>query len=283
MVTSAALTAEETAAFTLSGLVIEGSVEISGKLNLTIADCTLVPGIMLDEDGYPEHADQASLVVSDTDVVDTSINISRCILGPLELPQECRGLVIRDSIVDASRAEDANEPARAAIAANADGTDAGPVMTVERVTVFGEVHVKQIDLASETIFVHPVLADRRQEGCVRFSYVPEGSQTPRRYRCQPDLAVAEREKELDPAPLLPAEYDKIVMRVRPQFTSPRYGDAAYAQLSTPCTDEIKTGAEDGSEMGAFCMLQQPQRAANLRIALDEYLRFGLEVGIFFVT
>lgn len=283
MVTSAALTAEETAAFTLSGLVIEGNLEISGKLNLTIADCTLVPGISLDEDGYPEHPDQASLVVSDTDVVDTAISISRSLLGPLELPQECRGLIIRDSIVNAPIAEDADEPVRAAIAANAEGTEPGPVTTLERVTVFGEMHVKQIDLASETIFVHPVLADRRQEGCVRFSYVPEDSKTPRRYRCQPDLAVAEREKELDPAPLLTAEYDKIVMHIRPQFTSLRYGEAAYAQLSTACADELKTGAENGSEMGAFCMLQQPQRVANLRIALDEYLRFGLEAGIFFVT
>jgi len=30
-------------------------------------------------------------------------------------------------------------------------------------------------------------------------------------------------------------------------------------------------------------LKQPQRESNLRIALDEYLRFGLEAGIFFVT
>jgi hypothetical protein len=33
----------------------------------------------------------------------------------------------------------------------------------------------------------------------------------------------------------------------------------------------------------FCSLKQPQREGNLRIALDEYLRFGLEAGIFFVT
>jgi hypothetical protein len=45
----------------------------------------------------------------------------------------------------------------------------------------------------------------------------------------------------------------------------------------------QAGAEDGSEMGVFSLLQQPQREANLRIALDEYLRFGLEAGIFFVT
>ena len=82
---------------------------------------------------------------------------------------------------------------------------------------------------------------------------------------------------------LPDEYDQLVMRLRPQFTSRRYGQPAYAQLSIPCAEEIKTGAEDGSEMGAFCMLQQPQREANLRTALDEYLRFGLEAGIFLVT
>jgi hypothetical protein len=30
-------------------------------------------------------------------------------------------------------------------------------------------------------------------------------------------------------------------------------------------------------------LQTPQRVRNLRLALDEYLRFGLEAGIFFAT
>jgi hypothetical protein len=34
-------------------------------------------------------------------------------------------------------------------------------------------------------------------------------------------------------------------------------------------------------MGAFHDLYQPQRETNLRIRLDEYLRFGLEAGIFY--
>jgi hypothetical protein len=45
-----------------------------------------------------------------------------------------------------------------------------------------------------------------------------------------------------------------------------------------CATEITTGAENGSEMGAFSFLQQPQRRTNLQTALDEYLRFGLEAG-----
>jgi hypothetical protein len=36
-------------------------------------------------------------------------------------------------------------------------------------------------------------------------------------------------------------------------------------------------------MGVFNHLQQPQREANLRAALEEYLRFGLEAGLFYVT
>jgi hypothetical protein len=47
--------------------------------------------------------------------------------------------------------------------------------------------------------------------------------------------------------------------------------------------EIATGAEDGSEMGAYCHLKQPQREANLRLRLEEYLPFGLEAGIIYVT
>jgi hypothetical protein len=34
-------------------------------------------------------------------------------------------------------------------------------------------------------------------------------------------------------------------------------------------------------MGAFHELFEPQRITNLQIRLDEYLRFGLEAGIFF--
>ena len=42
--------------------------------------------------------------------------------------------------------------------------------------------------------------------------------------------------------------------------------------------EIRTGADDESEMGAFHLLHAPQREANLRIRLEEYLRFSLEAG-----
>jgi photosystem II stability/assembly factor-like uncharacterized protein len=70
---------------------------------------------------------------------------------------------------------------------------------------------------------------------------------------------------------------------KPIFTSEKYGEPGYAQLSQVCAKEIRTGAEDNSEMGVFNSLKQPQREANLRASLKEYLRFGLEAGIFYET
>lgn len=73
----------------------------------------------------------------------------------------------------------------------------------------------------------------------------------------------------------------LIDRIQPRFTSERYGEPTYAQLSTICPREIRTGAEDGSEMGAFNFLKQPQREANLQASLKEYLRFGLQADILY--
>jgi hypothetical protein len=67
------------------------------------------------------------------------------------------------------------------------------------------------------------------------------------------------------------------------FTSLRYGDPGYCQLSRRAALEVRQGADDESEMGAFHALFQPQRETNLRVRLDEYLRFGLEAGIFYAS
>ena len=96
---------------------------------------------------------------------------------------------------------------------------------------------------------------------------------PRTYRCQPASALA--------AP--GADAALISARLKPAFTTTRFGDAAYIQLAAGCPAELRTGGSDGSEMGAHFHLQQPQREANLRQGLDEYLRFGLEAGLVFVT
>ena len=74
-----------------------------------------------------------------------------------------------------------------------------------------------------------------------------------------------------------------ISRLQPSFTANEYGKPGFGQLARGCPIEIVTGAEDGSEMGAFSYLKQPQREANLLTSLDEYLRFGLSANLFYLT
>lgn len=252
------------ASLSLNGLLIEGGINVQGRLGkLEVNHCTLVPGGSLTAEGEPNDSDHLSVQAADLNEVEISSSIS----GKIILPAEMRSLTIRDSIVDAFGG--------LAIAGHDADANHGPPTTIERTTVLGEVRVKELSLASESIFSGNVEALRKQSGCVRFCYLPDiGSQTPRRYRCQPDLALAGV-----------ADSEKALVRARlvPSFTSKSYGVPGYCQLSLNCPHEIRTGAENGSEMGAFCRLMQPHRETNLRIRLEEYLPFGLEAGIIYVT
>jgi hypothetical protein len=139
---------------------------------------------------------------------------------------------------------------------------AGPA-EIDSCTIFGTSTLRTLE-ASNSIFTGNVTVARRQAGCVRFCYLPLGSRAPRRYRCQPKDALAAK-------------------RVFPAFSSATYGEPDYAQLAVGCPEEILTGADDEGELGAWHFLQTTQRLANLRASLDEFLRFGLEAGVFLVT
>ncbi len=283
----------EDATLTLGGLLIEGRVEIEGSLGrLRLLHTTLVPGVSIAEPDpdlplpppvVPEPAVSAAAVDGGGDPVNTELRVEMAfsIVGPLRLPDHAEGVFALDSIIDGV-GEDA-------IAGVGVADAVGPPIRLERVTVRGATRVREILLASEVIFDGLVATGRIQVGCVRFSYVEPVSRTPRRYRCQPDLAErrAIKAAEAVSGPLSVAEEDDIRERVRrrvkPEYTSEAYGQPAYLQLSLGTPVEITAGAEDGSEMGVYAHLKQPQREANLRIRLNEYLPFGLEAGINYVS
>ena len=76
---------------------------------------------------------------------------------------------------------------------------------------------------------------------------------------------------------------RVLQRLQPEFTTLTYGEPGYAQLTTTCPRELAQGAENGSEMGVFNDLKNPQRANNLRVSLKEYLRFGLQADLIYIT
>jgi hypothetical protein len=228
----------------------------------------------------PSIAAVAALATGGVANTELAVEIAFSICGAIRVPDHAEGIAALDSIIDGVDID--------AIAGLADG-EPGAALRSERTTIRGRTLVRQIDLATETIFDGHVEAQRTQTGCVRFSYVPPGSRTPRRYRCQPELAdrKAIEAEEARVGPLTPAQKqavrDLVHLRVKPEYTAEAYGQPAYLQLSLRGPEEIAKGAGDGSEIGAYCHLKQPQREANLRVRLKEYLPFGLEYGLIYVT
>jgi hypothetical protein len=180
-----------------------------------------------------------------------TVELERSISGPLDLGETVPRLRLRDSIVDGRGAD-----ALAAPEADAD---------VQTSTIAGRTRTRTLS-AGNSIFTGVVKVKHRQTGCVRYCYLPLASVAARRFRCQPEDEAA-------------------ATRVEPAFTSLdlRTHPSAYGQLADTCPPEIARGAEDEGEMGAFNFLKNPQRLSNLTTRMDEYLRFGLEAGVLFVT
>jgi hypothetical protein len=276
-------------------LVSGGAVHLSGTPeSFAISHCTLVPGRSLSPDGSPLAPHAPSLVCdppgfdpnSDKTV---AVSVDHCILGPVRVPADGIRLTVLDSVLDSPDRDPTS--AVAALAASDDGTVAGPPSTLQRCTVLGRIHVRELDLASDCLVDGTAQVDRRQAGCARFSYFAPDSVLPRAFRCQPTTAIGEAWDKLQTAqggtPLTLAQKDAarvlVENRLRPDFAETRYGRPSYGLLSEACATEIAAGASDESEMGAFHDLFQPQKEGNLRIRLEEYLRFGLEAGIFHAT
>lgn len=258
----------------LHGLLLEGALDVlDGNLGqLELAHNTLVPAT----------GASGALTVQAGGNSRLTLRVLQSICAPIVVNGPVRSVAVADSIVGQAR-EAASTPAMDA---------AETALDLLRSTFFGEVRALSLN-ASDCIFDAPVQAERRQIGCVRFSYVPPASQVPRRYRCQPQMETENRIAALRADAIAAgglataAQEDAVRAEVeavlRAMFVSRVYGDPALGQLEQRCAIQIRTGAASGAEMGVFEHLQQPQREANLRDALDEYLRLGLEAGVFFVN
>jgi hypothetical protein len=154
--------------------------------------------------------------------------------------------------------------------AGADLASEGADLHIEDSTVIGKVWVRTMELASNTIFLarrarHDPWAaalwcGRRQAGCMRFCFVPADAITPQRFRCLP--ADPGQEGALEP-----------------HFVTLRYGHPSYGLLSGDAPMGIWTGADNGSQMGAYHLLQETEAVRNVQLRVPEYLPFGLEAGI----
>jgi hypothetical protein len=270
--------------FTLDGIMVAGrGIQVQGSIaGLEIRHCTLVPGWGLDCDCEPLYPGEPSL---ELDNAPDCVRIERSIIGSIQVERDesredpCN-IYLSDSILDATNPQ--------GIAVGAPGKlCAYAVLDVRRCTVIGQVQTHAIRLAENSVFMGQILACRRQLGCMRFCYIADGSRTPKRYECLPDLVVSAASAKAQKDGITGTAKDALLasetLRVEPDFNSLRYGSPTYCQLSDSCATEISRGADDESEMGAFHDLYQPQRAESLSVRLNEYTPAGMNAGIIFAS
>jgi hypothetical protein len=242
----------------------------------------------------------SSIPVSTAAVVDSAftLQLEHCTLrGPLLWTYDGGGtLTIANSLCDAlhvdarvtidlsDSAVDGGADSAVAIA-DADGTSRCGEVNISACTILGTVAARETSLIEDSLLCGVASFERTQAGCVRYSYVSPGSLTPRRFRCQPDLAIdtaiADAAKNAPPlsATAQQAIRDDVCSRLTPAFTSRQPGAAGYLQLADSGPAEIATGAEGGDEIGIFHALYNVRRESNLKFRLGEYLRIGLEAGV----
>jgi len=254
--TSAPATPSPAALVHAPALLADGSPNQLGELNIT--NCTLVPGWAVGIDGTPQFQNAPALIAEPAGL-DVEIKLS--VVGAIEA-----GAFVTvcgcDSILDAT----ANTGV-AYTSVNGSNNGAGGALTLTGCTVIGKVHATELTLISNCIFwsklatgdtwAAPLIADRKQTGCARFSFLPVGAITSRQFQC----------------------VEQMLAGVQPIFFSLRYGAPGYAKLLASTPDAIRRGASDGGEMGAFHFLLAPLRENDLRIRMQEYLPVGMEFGI----
>jgi hypothetical protein len=190
--------------------------------------------------------------------------IDRSITGPIAL--RGAGLVekitIQDSILQsiAPAALQSIDPATLQLVDPAAGAINLPLSSADifRTTIFGAVSLERLN-ASEALITGPAMVTDTQNGCFRFGAALAGSRVPHPYESH------------------------FIKDVDHYFTSRRFGDPGYAQLSETAPQGLLSGAENGSEIGAFSGLINPIRFDGLRAKVDEYLPFGLLPVFIFET
>ncbi|MEO8576987.1 MAG: hypothetical protein ABI556_09815 [Gemmatimonadales bacterium] len=256
--------------FTIEGILVIGrGLRLEGELDcVTIRHTTLVPGWEITCDCEPCNPSEPSINIRG---LRGRLRVLHSIIGAIHVTEddvraEPVEIEVRDSIVDATSIE------HPAIGTQRAGI-AHATVTIVRSTMIGTVWTHAITLAENSILLGDVRVARRQTGCMRFCFVPDGSRTPRRYHCQPDLVRA----------AVPDDADAEAKRVWPRFNALLYGQPGYCQLADACAIEIRSGADDESELGAFHDLFQPQRETTLAGRLGEYVPSDVDAAVIHAT
>jgi hypothetical protein len=239
----------------LDGIWITGcEIEIAGTFDsVTITNCTLDPGNVGTGPSPPLYAsavDGASLNPCRLRITGTvtSLVIQQSITGPIwvESGALVETMTITDSIVQALPSDPA------AISSGTLG-----VIMMQTSTILGPITVQRLEASTCILYGTATVTDL-QHSCLRFCAWTQGSTVPKQYE----------------SPMLPT------LSI---FNSTSFGDPTYAQLALSAPSFLFTGAESGSEIGAFSRENGAIKEEGLLLKLQEYMPVGLTPVIIYVT
>lgn len=241
-----------------------------------IRHSTLVPGWFLLPNTEPTNSEGASIELNNVFV---TLLIQRSIVGSISVAQEDiprvdpSEVIIEDSILDSTAEEEwaiygeAVQPAYVRL-------------TVRRSTVLGEVDVRELPLAENSIFRDKLTVHNRQGGILRYCCIQQNnpedqgspySNTPRRFRCQtfaPNNSI----------------FGNLKFELKEHYGTPDYCRLQDTRTGNPTVSHpVLEGGEYGGEMGVYYHLFDPVRKALLQKRLEEYLPIGIEAEVLFVT
>jgi hypothetical protein len=241
----------------LNGLLVDGAVRVlPGDLShLDLAHCTVGagggPGVVVDAVPDQDGRANASLTVQ----------LSACVSGAIQAVAPLDEVALDDSL--AVGAGFVVDLAGGAVALRSSTTVGGIRATT---LAADDAILDEGDLPS----ADAIKIQQPQQGCLRYSYVPWGGITPRRHRCQPDLALVGVGGDDARA--------RVVARVKPTFRALHPSDPYLGLLSRGGPPELLTASSDADEPGVWHHLRHATRLANLGAALRNHLRFGLAAG-----
>jgi hypothetical protein len=121
------------------------------------------------------------------------------------------------------------------------------LLSMDRATILGGTSTHALAASNCILFGTLSIADIAGS-CFRYTRHPADPPLVRRFRCTTAVPV---------------------------FGSLRFGHPAYAHLTARTAAAVRTGGENGGEMGCFYQAGIPWRAQNVQIKLQEYLPAGL--------
>ena len=222
----------EEAKIALTGLMIAKMLRVTGaaRITLTVQHCTLPP-VELGNDLTPRPLGTPSVRWAEAVGQSGMLILKRSITGRLVVGP---GVWVEatDCIVDGL------QDVSVALAGSEDGRTPAGSFYVRCTTLIGTVRARKLDLAENSLFTGLVTSEQKQNGCVRFSYLPLDSQVPRRYRCQPDFAITQAvEDAMRTNPSAPsAQLDSIAVAIGSSLRPGLYQPAVSASRihAAPC-------------------------------------------------